>query len=89
MIVKENGQKKNQILDKLIAGLKDSSGDPGRDEKYYARLGWIILTLGFGSFMLWATFAPLDKGAIASGTVIAFGQRQTIQSVDLLPSSTS
>ena len=82
MTVKENSQKKNQILEKLIANLNNSSEDPGRDEKYYARVGWIILILGFGSFMLWAMFAPLDKGAIASGTVIAYGQRQTIQSAN-------
>lgn len=82
MTVKENSQKKNQILEKLIANLNNSSEDPGRDEKYYARVGWIILILGFGSFMLWATFAPLDKGAVASGTVIAYGQRQTIQSAN-------
>ena len=82
MIVKDNSQKKNQILEKLIANLNNSSEDPGRDEKYYARVGWIILILGFGSFMLWATFAPLDKGAVASGTVIAYGQRQTIQSAN-------
>ena len=82
MTAKDNSQKKNQILEKLIANLNNSSEDPGRDEKYYARVGWIILILGFGSFMLWATFAPLDKGAVASGTVIAYGQRQTIQSAN-------
>jgi protease secretion system membrane fusion protein len=63
MTVKDNSQKKNQILEKLIANLNNSSEDPGRDEKYYARVGWIILILGFGSFMLWATFAPLDMPA--------------------------
>jgi protease secretion system membrane fusion protein len=49
------------------------------DVKHYARLGWIILLVGFGGFMLWALFAPLDKGVPAEGTVIADGQRKTIQ----------
>jgi protease secretion system membrane fusion protein len=49
------------------------------DERQYARLGWIVLLVGFGGFMLWALFAPLDKGVPAEGTVIADGQRKTIQ----------
>ena len=50
------------------------------DEKHYARLGWIVLAIGFGGFMLWAMFAPLDKGVPAAGTVITDGQRKSIQS---------
>jgi len=50
------------------------------DEKNYARLGWIVLIVGFGGFMAWAMLAPLDKGVPASGNVIADGQRKTIQS---------
>lgn len=49
------------------------------DEKHYARFGWIVLIVGFGGFMLWALTAPLDKGVPAEGTVIADGQRKTIQ----------
>jgi len=49
------------------------------DEKHYARLGWIVLIIGFGGFMVWALFAPLDKGVAAQGTVITDGQRKTIQ----------
>jgi protease secretion system membrane fusion protein len=49
------------------------------DEKHYARLGWIVLLVGFGGFMVWALFAPLDKGVPAQGTVITDGQRKTIQ----------
>ena len=33
-----------------------------QDEHHYARLGWIVVLVGFGGFMLWATFAPLDQG---------------------------
>ncbi|WP_136417617.1 HlyD family type I secretion periplasmic adaptor subunit [Herbaspirillum sp. ST 5-3] len=49
--------------------------DPSR----YARLGWLIVLLGVGGFLLWASFAPLDKGAPASGTVIVSGNRKIIQ----------
>lgn len=50
-----------------------------KDEMHYSRLGWIVLIVGFGGFMLWALFAPLDKGVSAQGTVITDGQRKTIQ----------
>lgn len=50
-----------------------------KDESQYSRLGWIVLIVGFGGFMLWAMLAPLDKGVSAQGTVITDGQRKTIQ----------
>lgn len=50
------------------------------DEHHYVRLGWLICIIGFGGFVLWATFAPLDKGIPAPGTVITSNQRQIIQS---------
>lgn len=58
-----------------------SSSDNGNDhdELHYAKLGWLVLVIGFGGFMLWALFAPLDKGISAQGTVITDGQRKVIQ----------
>ena len=50
-----------------------------KDADHYTRLGWIVLLLGFGGFMLWALLAPLDKGVAAPGTVITDGQRKVIQ----------
>jgi protease secretion system membrane fusion protein len=70
-------------LQKQIADLQESKANDEdfieHDEKHYARLGWIVLLIGFGGFMLWALFAPLDKGVPAQGTVITDGQRKTIQ----------
>ena len=70
-------------LQKQIAQLQESRANDEdfieHDERHYARLGWIVLAIGFGGFMLWALFAPLDKGVPASGTVITDGQRKTIQ----------
>jgi protease secretion system membrane fusion protein len=53
--------------------------DEKKDELYYAKVGWIILLFGFGGFILWASFAPLDKGVSAQGIVITDGQRKVIQ----------
>jgi len=70
-------------LQKRIAQLQEARANEDdyeeHDEKHYVRFGWIVLMVGFGGFMLWALFAPLDKGVPAEGTVIADGQRKTIQ----------
>lgn len=49
------------------------------DPKSYSRIGWLIVLLGFGGFMLWALLAPLDKGVPFSGTVVAESNRQAVQ----------
>lgn len=46
-----------------------------------SRLGWSILALGFGGFMLWAAFAPLDQGVPASGQVVVTGNRKAVQNL--------
>lgn len=43
------------------------------------RWGWLLLLVGFGGFALWATFAPLDQGVSAPGTVIVSGNRKAVQ----------
>lgn len=45
----------------------------------YIVFGWLVVAFGLVGFLLWATFAPLDKGVASSGTVIVSGQRKTIQ----------
>jgi len=50
-----------------------------KDEHHYVRLGWYAIIFGFCGFVLWATFAPLDKGVVASGTVITDGQNKVIE----------
>lgn len=69
-------QQKIQELQEPKATLDDHAV---QDELHYSRLGWIVLLVGFGGFMLWATFAPLDKGVGVDGTVITDGQRKVIQ----------
>ena len=49
------------------------------DAGAYSKLGWIIVLVGFGGFLLWALLAPLDKGVPMAGTVIAESNRQAVQ----------
>lgn len=41
--------------------------------------GYLVLVLGFGGFLVWASLAPLDQGLPANGWVVTDGQRKTIQ----------
>ncbi len=43
------------------------------------RLGFWVLVVGFGSFMLWSAFAPLDEGVSAPASVSIESKRKTIQ----------
>lgn len=49
------------------------------DSAKYSRMGWLLVLLGFGGFVLWAVLAPLDKGVPMSGTVAAQSNRQAVQ----------
>jgi protease secretion system membrane fusion protein len=49
--------------------------DAGR----YSKLGWIIVLAGVLGFMVWASFAPLDKGVPLSGTVAKESNRKAVQ----------
>jgi protease secretion system membrane fusion protein len=49
------------------------------DARAYARLGWLIVLLGVVGFLVWASFAPLDKGVPMSGTVAKESNRKSVQ----------
>ena len=49
------------------------------DARVYARLGWLIVLLGVVGFLIWASFAPLDKGVPMSGTVAKESNRKSVQ----------
>lgn len=49
------------------------------DARSYTRFGWFLVLFGFGGFMLWALFAPLDKGVPLSGVVASESNRQAVQ----------
>jgi protease secretion system membrane fusion protein len=49
------------------------------DARAFSRMGWLIVLLGVGGFMLWALLAPLDKGVPLNGTVAKESNRKAIQ----------
>jgi protease secretion system membrane fusion protein len=49
------------------------------DARSFARVGWIVVIVGFLGFVLWASLAPLDKGVPLSGTVAIESNRQSVQ----------
>jgi protease secretion system membrane fusion protein len=49
------------------------------DAGQYRRLGWLIVLVGIVGFLLWATFAPLDKGVPLSGSVAKESSRKSVQ----------
>ncbi|MBP6019519.1 MAG: HlyD family type I secretion periplasmic adaptor subunit [Burkholderiaceae bacterium] len=46
------------------------------------RWGLAVLVLGFGGFVYWAAFAPLDAGIPADATVHVAGKRKSIQHLE-------
>ena len=72
-LVAEN---KEKIIENIPA---ESSSWVETDETTHTRLGgWIVLA-GVGGFVLWATFAPLDKGVPVPGTVTVSRHLQAVQ----------
>ncbi|WP_374683720.1 biotin/lipoyl-binding protein, partial [Accumulibacter sp.] len=59
------------------------AGASGVDINHHrvSRIGWVVLILGFGGFMVWAALAPLDQGVPASGQVVVTGNRKTVQNL--------
>ena len=44
-----------------------------------ARLGWWLIALGLGAFLLWSFLAPLDQGVPMSGTLTVAGSNKAVQ----------
>ncbi|WP_368759061.1 HlyD family type I secretion periplasmic adaptor subunit [Pseudomonas aeruginosa] len=62
----------------LPDGSLDAAGSE-RDARYFVRLGWALVLLFGGGFMLWAALAPLDQGIPVQGTVVVSGKRKAVQ----------
>lgn len=52
---------------------------PDADPAKAGRMGMWVLLVGFGGFLLWALFAPLDSGVPSPGVVSVESQRKSIQ----------
>jgi len=57
------------------------SGSIG-DHRGYARLGFVAIALVFGGFGIWATFAPLDRAAVAQGQVAVESNNKPVQHLE-------
>lgn len=57
----------------------DQATEVKTDASSHTRLGWWIVLAGVGGFLLWATFAPLDKGVPLSGSVMVATNRKAVQ----------
>jgi HlyD family type I secretion membrane fusion protein len=52
------------------------------DHRAYARLGFAAIALVFGGFGIWATFAPLDRAAVAQGQVAVETNNKPVQHLE-------
>lgn len=67
----KDGQKTIEQQRKLFERFMDSGN--------VIRLGILVLLVGFGSFLVWAAFAPLDEGVPVSGSVIVSTRSKVVQ----------
>lgn len=57
----------------------------GLEQAHYGRsifVGMLLLILGIGGFLAWASFAPISSGVVASGVVKLQGERKTVQHLE-------
>ncbi|MET1114956.1 MAG: HlyD family type I secretion periplasmic adaptor subunit [Comamonas sp.] len=52
---------------------------PAAEARRIGRMGLWTLALGFGGFLLWAAFAPLDEGVPSAGMVAIDTKRKSVQ----------
>ena len=57
------------------------NGGEYRDTRSPIRLGIWILLVGFGGFLLWAAFAPLDEGVPSQGMVSIATKRKVVENL--------
>ncbi|NTV16039.1 MAG: HlyD family efflux transporter periplasmic adaptor subunit [Chlorobiaceae bacterium] len=58
-----------------------SNGGEYRNTRSPIRLGIWILLVGFGGFLLWAAFAPLDEGVPCQGVVSLATKRKVVENL--------
>jgi len=56
----------------------DPALDDWENPRQAMNLGRNIIIFGFGGFLIWAFFAPLEEGVVASGSVAVESKRKTV-----------
>jgi protease secretion system membrane fusion protein len=64
---------------KIITVEPETAPEPPADTGRIARLGMWTLGVGFGGFLLWAAFAPLDEGVPTQAMVSVDTKRKPVQ----------
>jgi len=70
-----------ELTDVSLETAKAGASGVAINHHHVSRIGWLVLILGFGGFMLWAALAPLDQGVPANGQVVVTGNRKTVQNL--------
>lgn len=73
-IVKKPGEPAAEVITHDVTPLTVNT-----DERAYAKLGWLVVLVGVVGFLVWACFAPLDKGVPMSGHVVKESNRKAVQ----------
>lgn len=63
----------------VVQTSEDATSNAYSDTRAVSRAGLWVLGLGFGGFLLWAAFAPLDEGVPTQGMVTIDTKRKTVQ----------
>ena len=63
----------------VVRTSEDDTSNVSSDTSSVSRAGLWVLGLGFGGFLLWAAFAPLDEGVPTQGMVTIDTKRKTVQ----------
>ncbi len=75
-----NSSLKSQVQDaQVVTSIDDEGPRASSDTRAVARTGMLVLTVGFGGFLLWAGLAPLDEGVPTQGMVTLDTKRKTVQ----------
>ena len=71
---------KSSVQDaQVVTSNEEGSIGASTDTRAVASTGLLVLAVGFGGFLLWAGFAPLDEGVPTIGMVTLDTKRKTVQ----------
>jgi len=52
------------------------------DHSKYSRIGWFVIVVILGGFVVWGTHAPIDGAAVAQGVVVVQSDRKPVQHLE-------